>query len=412
MSNDFISNPVYELRVNPNRKREIRKKVDGRMVRLYDDNGNQLFAEDNPYKKCGDVWRLSLTNSQATERVDYATQKPEALLERVISASSIEGMLVADFFSGSGVTAAVAHKLNRRFIAGDIGENSIETTRDRLKNLGAKFDVAEIKDGVTLYRNPVQTKDNISKVIKGLSHDVSLPSIWFGCVHDSKDGLVPVYVPDFADSTTRILTKELIRRIIHTGIPELPDGVKRVTVYYIDVEDLQEIQRFIETENYHRIKIEPKDLKPKLDNFIMADDARWTLTKVKDGMFDVWQVSIDRFFCDRVIKKIDEYNLKTQEQWQNATDDERKKKPLNLIKVSSEGLETIEWVSLDCASAEEQDEWHSDVELKIEADSHVRYNNGEKSQEYWDGTIRTLDDRKPLRMKLRNICGDETIFPL
>ena len=362
-----------------------------------------------------DWWEMAVSGrypKDGKKRVDYTTEKPWELLERIINASSKEGMLVADFFSGSGVTAAVAHKLNRRFIAGDIGENSIETTRDRLKNLGAKFDVAEIKDGVTLYRNPIQTKENISKVIKGLSHDVSLPSIWFGCVHDSKDGLVPVYVPDFADSTTRILTKELIRRIIHTGMPELPDGVKRVTVYYIDVENLQEIQQFIEIENYHRIKIDLQDLKPKLDNFIMADDANWTLTKVKEGMFDVWQVNIDSFFCDRVIKKIEEYNLKTQEQWQNATDDERKKKPLNLIKVSSEGLETIEWVSLDCTSAEEQDEWHSDVELKIEADSHVRYNNGEKSQNYWDGTIRTLDDRKPLRLKIRNICGDETIFPI
>lgn len=55
-------------------------------------------------------------NSQAEERLDYATQKPEALLERIIKASSNEGMLVADFFGGSGVTAAVANKLGRCFI--------------------------------------------------------------------------------------------------------------------------------------------------------------------------------------------------------------------------------------------------------------------------------------------------------
>ncbi len=388
-----------------------RVKVDGKNMRARDENGNIIY-EESIDKKVKDVWTIPYIASTDSQRVGYSTQKPLALLERIISASSTEGMVVADFFCGSGTTPAASMKLNRKFIACDIGENSIETTRDRLKNLGAKFDVAEIKDGVTLYRNPVQTKENINKVIKGLSHDVSLPSIWFGCVHDSKDGLVPVYVPDFADSTTRILTKELISRIIHTGMPELPDGVKRVTVYYIDVENLQEIQQFIDTENYHLIKIELKDLKPKLDNFIMADDTRWTLAEVKEGMFDVWQVTIDVFHCDRVLRKIDEYNLKTQEQWKNATEDERKKKPLNLIKVSPEGLETIEWVSLDCSSAEEQDEWHSDVELKIEADSHVRYNNGEKSQDYWDGTIRTLDDRKPLRLKIRNICGDETIFLL
>lgn len=388
-----------------------RVKVDGKNMRARDENGKIIYEESTD-KKVKDVWTIPYIASTDSQRVGYSTQKPIALLERIISASSTEGMVVADFFCGSGTTPAVSMKLNRKFIACDIGENSIETTRDRLKNLGANFDVVEIKDGVTLYRNPVQTKENISKVIKGLSHDVLLPSIWFGCLHDSKDGIVPVYVPDFADSTTRILTKELISRIIHTGMPELPDGVKRVTVYYIDVENLQEIQQFIETENYHLIKIDLHDLKPKLDNFIMADDARWKLTEVKEGMFDVWQVSIDSYFCDRVIKKIEEYNLKTQEQWQNATDDERKRKPLNLIKISPEGLETIEWLSLDCTSAEGQDEWHSDVELKIETDSHVRYNNGEKSQNYWDGTIRTLDDRKPLRLKIRNICGDETIFSL
>ena len=101
-----------------------------------------------------------------------------------------------------------------------------------------------------------------------------------------------------------------------------------------------------------------------------------------------------------------------QEQIATAAEDEKKKKPFTPMTISAEGLECIEWLSLDCTSPEEQDEWHSDVELKIETDSHVRYNNGEKSQDYWDGTIRTLDDRKPFRMKIRNICGDETIFLL
>ena len=100
---------------------------------------------------------INAINSQAKEKEDYATQKPVALLERIIKASSNEGMLVADFFGGSGVTAAVANKLGRHFIHCDIGLNSIQTTRDRLKADGAQFDVLEIKDGVQLYRNPIQT---------------------------------------------------------------------------------------------------------------------------------------------------------------------------------------------------------------------------------------------------------------
>lgn len=79
------------------------------------------------------VWTdVNPVNSQAREDTDYPTQKPEALLERIISASSNEGDLVADFFCGSGTTAAVAEKLNRRWIATDLGKFAIHTTRKRL----------------------------------------------------------------------------------------------------------------------------------------------------------------------------------------------------------------------------------------------------------------------------------------
>ena len=360
-----------------------------------------------------DVWSdIQFLRGNDPERVDYATQKPEALLERIIKASSNEGMTVADFFCGSGVTAAVANKLGRKFITCDIGLNSIETARDRLKNNGAKFDVLEVKDGVSLYRNPAQTMDNIKRVIKGLRNEDGLDKMWEGSISDSKYGLVPVYIPNLTDATTRILSKHLMRRIIHEAMPDLPENTKKVIVFYIDVEDLEEIKKFTASENYFPIEIEFQDLKPILDSFIMADDARWTLSEVNGDIFKAWQISIDNFHCDRVLKKIEEYNLKTQEQILQATEDEKKKKPFTPIKVSDEGLECIEWISLDCTSAEEQDEWHSDMELKIETDSHVRYNNGEKSQNYWDGTIRTLDERKPLRMKIRNICGDETVFVL
>jgi adenine-specific DNA-methyltransferase len=71
-------------------------------------------------------------NSQAEERIGYPTQKPEALLERIIQASSREGDLVADFFGGSGTTAAVAEKLGRKWIVSDLGKFAIHTTRKRL----------------------------------------------------------------------------------------------------------------------------------------------------------------------------------------------------------------------------------------------------------------------------------------
>ena len=79
------------------------------------------------------VWDdISPVNPQAKERVNYPTQKPEALLERIVKASSNEGDLVADFFCGSGTTAAVAEKLGRKWICTDLGKFAIHTTRKRL----------------------------------------------------------------------------------------------------------------------------------------------------------------------------------------------------------------------------------------------------------------------------------------
>jgi len=71
-------------------------------------------------------------NSQAHERIGYPTKKPEALLERIIRASSNEGDLVADFFCGSGTTAAVTEKLGRKWIVSDLGKFAIHTTRKRM----------------------------------------------------------------------------------------------------------------------------------------------------------------------------------------------------------------------------------------------------------------------------------------
>ncbi len=80
----------------------------------------------------GDVWEIAIINPQANERVDYGTQKPEALLERIIKASSNEGDIVADFFAGSGTTGAVAERLGRKWIMSDLGKPANLIMRKRL----------------------------------------------------------------------------------------------------------------------------------------------------------------------------------------------------------------------------------------------------------------------------------------
>jgi len=104
----------------------------------------KLYLDESQGALVGTVWtEFSAVQASATERVDYPTQKPEALLERIIKASSNEGDLVADFFCGSGTTAAVAEKLGRKWIATDLGKFGIHTTRKRLIGVQRALKAAE-----------------------------------------------------------------------------------------------------------------------------------------------------------------------------------------------------------------------------------------------------------------------------
>lgn len=106
-----------------------------------------IYLDDLEGDIIDSVWDdIPPVNPVAIERVDYPTQKPEALLERIINASSDKGDLVADFFGGSGTTAAVAEKLGRRWITSDLGRYAIHTSRKRFLEIeGCKpFEILNI----------------------------------------------------------------------------------------------------------------------------------------------------------------------------------------------------------------------------------------------------------------------------
>ena len=400
---DTIFNLLTEKRAE-SVKQLVRKKVDGKMVNARDEEGNVMYRESDE-RILDDIWRLPMLQpADKNEPVGYATQKPEALLERVIQASSNEGMLVADFFGGSGVTAAVANKLGRRFIHCDIGVNSIQTVRDRLLANKAEFEVLEIKDGVSLYRNPVQTMDKLKSLIKGLRNEDALDKFWEGSIVDTKYGMMPVYLPNLMDSTTRLLDKPLMNRIIREALPDLPEDTKRVIVYYIDIIDRKEIEDFIRENNDRTtIEIELRDLKQVLDDVVIEDNAEWDLAESHEDLLGGWKLTLKQFHSDRVLRKIEEVNLKGQQQ---ALQKGKSFKPLE---ISEEGLETIEWLSLDCTTADPKAPWHSDAEIKIDRLGYA-IKNGVKTTDFWDTTI--CSEAKPLRLKIRNICGDETVYVL
>lgn len=369
----------------------------------------KIYLDEYQGKAINNLWTdISTLKGSNSELVGYATQKPEELLERIINMSSDENMIVADFFGGSGVTAAVANKLNRRFIHCDVGINSIQTVRDRL--IAQKetpnhvrgvvdFSVLEIKDGVSLFRNPVQTMEKLKSLVPGLGKMEGLSDFWAGCIESIKDGSVPVYLPDLKNSECKILDKPFMSRVLHEHIGNLPFTPSRVIIYYVDVVDVTEIEDFVKADKSTLAKIEFRDLKQLLDDIVIEDTADFEVIEVQEELIPEYRLSIKSFMSDRVMRHINAYNQKCELNTKG-----KKFKP---ITISEEGLELIEWLSVDCTATE--GEWHSDSEIKIDKLGFV-IKNGIKTKEFWDGTIKS--ETKPMRLKIRNICGDETVWKM
>ncbi len=179
------------------------------------------------------VWRdvKPVDPKDLTQKINYPTQKPEALLERIIKASSNENDIVADFFCGSGTTAAVAEKLNRKWIVSDLGKFAIHTTRKRiiqiqrqLKDEGKDFRAFEILNlgkyerahyiGVNLNLREKdrqkqleqKEKDFIALILKAYKAE-SVEN--FKCFHGKKSGRIvavgPINLP-----VTRLFVEEII----------------------------------------------------------------------------------------------------------------------------------------------------------------------------------------------------------
>ncbi|MBI4646720.1 MAG: site-specific DNA-methyltransferase [Bacteroidia bacterium] len=396
--------------------------LNGEKYKLYKGKGIRMkdWWDDIPY-----------VNSMADERLDYATQKPEALLERIIKTSSNEEMIVADFFGGSGVTAKVSHDLKRSFIHVDVGVNSIQTTRDRLFAAGSSFSILDIKDGVHLFRNPVQTMDKLAKMIPGLTvNKGGLSKFWFGAINKSKEGIFPVYIPNLLDHTQKVFDIPIANHLVNQELPDLED-VKKVIVYFIDIDNRSEIEEFLKDQNNTEIEIELRDLKQVLDDVVVEDEVQYQVSE-NAGQYEI---EITRFISDNLIQKINQYNQKgiLQPLTENGNSDDEnennngeengvplengngnsensnaeaktKKKKFTPIEISDDGLELIEYVSLDCTNTEGI--WKSDREIKIDKLGYV-IDDGKKTKKFWDAKIACT--RKPLRMKIRNIAGDEMI---
>ena len=216
-----------------------------------DDDGREWFLETRgqangiePYKRyldeyvdkggaLNDVWDdIQFLRGNHPERTSYDTQKPEALLERIIKASSNEGDLVCDFFGGSGTTAAVAERLGRRWITCDIGKPASLVMRKRFIDQEVKpFLYQSIGDyQKEAFRNNKKLKHvgDLSQVVLGLYG--ALPFSLEQCNDRNfgyiKGGRTLVMV----DSPNRLTTAATVKRAVEAKASLLGGGWEKVVV--------------------------------------------------------------------------------------------------------------------------------------------------------------------------------------
>lgn len=233
-----------------------------------EDGVRRSIMTDEPTKgvPMPDVWDISMINPVANERLGYATQKPEALLERVLSACSNEGDLVCDFFGGSGTTAAVAERLGRRWITCDIGKPASLVMRKRFIDQEVKpFLYQSIGDyQKEAFRNNKRYKHvgDLSRVVLGLYGALPFTPEQtndrnFGYVKGTRT-LVMV------DSPNRLTTAATIRRAVEAKASLLGGDWEKVVVlgwnFAFDIS--QAIQKYANSNV--EVLVIPPDLLDKL----------------------------------------------------------------------------------------------------------------------------------------------------
>jgi len=195
--------PKYGWSVSPERM----KALDDAGLLYFPESKEQRinkksYLDEWPGQPVTSLWTdIKLVNPMAEERLDFPTQKPERLLERIANTSSSEGDLIADFFCGSGTTGAVAERLGRRWILSDISKTAVQVTRSRLVNQNSNPFVLENLGNYQrqlIYAKEVNLKQMYAIILK-LYGAVLRPDMQgFGISREDKSTLVYVCEPDRA----------------------------------------------------------------------------------------------------------------------------------------------------------------------------------------------------------------------
>jgi len=216
--------------------------VDGRRYQEVRAGGKIYKYYTDELKNGDDVWNIGIISQRdTTERLSYPTQKPEQLLEKIVKVSTNENDLVADFFGGSGTTAAIAEKLNRKWITSDIGRFAINTSRKRLisiqrqlKNEGKDFRSFEVVSvGSYLYNDSKQQKEFNETVLKAYKAEILDNSVFTGKKANHYVVVGPLDLPASRDFIDEMVQKCKERKVVELdllafefGMGVIPDAIE------------------------------------------------------------------------------------------------------------------------------------------------------------------------------------------
>ncbi|MEZ8973051.1 site-specific DNA-methyltransferase [Vibrio cyclitrophicus] len=265
-------------------KKDGTPRLDGYKVYLDETKGNPITTNWN------DIARLGNTSG---ERLDYPTQKPEGLLERIISTSSNEGDIVFDFFMGSGTTQAAATKLGRRFIGADINLGAVQTTTKRLAKSNVNFEVYNVNN-YDVFRNPVEAKELLIEALE-------IQPLGTNTIYDGeKDGFKVKIMP-----VNRIATKEDLNDLIH-GFPSKLFEERKEANPNKPVEEIMLVcmghepglGAILENESGYKMKVEVVDILRDKSDLTFKYDSEASI-EIKDG-----KLVIEAFYPRNLLQKL------------------------------------------------------------------------------------------------------------
>lgn len=254
----------------------------------------KLYLDDGQGVPVQSLWNdLAGLSSQSNERVGYPTQKPEALLERIVLALSDNDDLIFDCFMGSGTTQVVANKLGRRFIGADINLGAIQTTTKRLSNVGAAFEVYNVNN-YEVFRNPVEAKDLLIEALEIQKLDSN--TIYDG----EKDGLKVKIMP-----VNRIATKEDLNDLIQ-GFPYKKFEERKEANPNQPVEEIMLVcmghepglGAILENESGYKMKVKVVDILRDKSDLTFKYDSEASI-EIKDG-----KLVIEAFYPRNLLQKL------------------------------------------------------------------------------------------------------------